>query len=213
MGGALRAGEGGIFFRRGDLLLLVTVVRVDSILEAHVREENESLPLAPLESIGQVRRYSISIANSFPTTVRCSVTNCRREASSSGELNQAITPNEWIFTEGNRFGCKLDIFELGAELECAFADGLEVFVADDAFEGGAFGENQLFNDCELIGESDALEGGATCERCFAYSFEFFVANDAFEGGAIGKNHTFDDFELIRESDTREGVASMECPLP
>ena len=63
-------------------------------------------------------------------------------------------------TEGNRAGCKLDIFELGAALECAISDSLEVFVADDAFEGGAFIERPFFDDCELIGESDTREGGA-----------------------------------------------------
>ena len=81
-------------------------------------------------------------------------TNCiRREAGSSGDLNQAITTIEWFDTEGNRTGCKLDIFELGAELECVFANSLEVFVADDALEGGAVAKCQLFDYLELIGES------------------------------------------------------------
>jgi len=90
----------------------------------------------------------------------------RREASSSGDLNQAITGNEWNTTEGNRARCKLDIFKLGALLECATDNSFEVFVADDAFEGGATGECRLFDDFELIGESDALEGGASLECSF-----------------------------------------------
>ena len=56
---------------------------------------------------------------------------------------------------------KLDICELGAECECAIADGLEVFVADDALEGGAFGKRTLTDASELIGEGYALEDGAT----------------------------------------------------
>jgi len=44
----------------GDLLLLGAVVRVDSVFEAHEREQDGSLPLAPLESIDQVRNYSVS---------------------------------------------------------------------------------------------------------------------------------------------------------
>ena len=87
----------------------------------------------------------------------------RREASSIGDLNQAITPSEWITTEGNRAGCKLDIFELGTELECAMANSLEVFVADDAFEGVAYSERQLFNDFEVFGEGDTREGEAFIE--------------------------------------------------
>ena len=35
--------------RRGDLLLLGAVVLVDGVLEAHERDQNESLPLAPLD--------------------------------------------------------------------------------------------------------------------------------------------------------------------
>jgi len=66
-------------------------------------------------------------------------------------------------TEGNRPGCKLDVFELGALGECAITNSLEVFVADDAFEGGATANRSLFDNCELIGESDALEGKATVE--------------------------------------------------
>ena len=75
----------------------------------------------------------------------------RREASSSGELNQAIAPSEWNITERNRAGCKLDIVELGAPLEYGLADSFEVFVADDALEGGAASELKLFDDFELIG--------------------------------------------------------------
>ena len=89
----------------------------------------------------------------------------RRETSSSGNLNQAITPTEWINTEGNRAGCKLDIFKLGTEHECAIANSLEFLVADDALEGGAIGEYLRFDDFELIGESDTREGEAILECC------------------------------------------------
>jgi len=48
-------------------------------------------------------------------------TECvRREASSIGDLNQAITPREWTTT--NQAGYKQDIIELGTELECALAN-------------------------------------------------------------------------------------------
>jgi len=134
----------------------------------------------------------------------------RREASSSGELNQAITISERIKNEGNRAGCKLDIFELGAELECATANSLEVFVADDMLEGGAGGERQLFDDFEIIGEGNALEDGTGLECASANSFEEFVQDDALEGRAGGERQLFDDFELIGESDTREGVAFIKC---
>jgi len=68
-------------------------------------------------------------------SVFCDRTKCvRREASSSGDLNQIITRIEWKITEGNRAGCKLDIFELGEILERAMGDSVEFFVADDAFE-------------------------------------------------------------------------------
>ena len=87
-------------------------MRVDGVLEAHERDQNESLPLVPLESIDQVRNCSSAKINMRVIGVR---TKCiRRETSSSGDLNQAITPNEWRATEGNQAGCKLDIFELGA---------------------------------------------------------------------------------------------------
>jgi len=137
-------------------------------------------------------------------------TNCvRREASSIGELNQAITPSELNF-EGSRAGCKLDIFELGAVLECGIANSLEVFVEDDALEGGARGERQLFDDFEVIGEGGALECGTALECGNADSPEVFVADDAFEGLTIGERQAFDDGKLIGESDTREGKALLEC---
>ena len=86
----------------------------------------------------QVRNDSISHINLAKQRVS---TECvRREASSSGELNQAITSSEWRISKGNRFARKLDIFQLGALLECATANSLELFVADDTFEGGAGGE-------------------------------------------------------------------------
>jgi len=83
------------------------------------------------------------------------------------DLNQAVTIREWISTEGNRFGCKSDVFELGAHYECAFADSLEGFIADDALEGGAFDERQIFNGFEFIGESDTREGVAFLECCIS----------------------------------------------
>jgi len=36
-------------------------VRVDGVFEAHKGDKNDSLPLTPLESIDQVRNYSISL--------------------------------------------------------------------------------------------------------------------------------------------------------
>jgi len=62
-----------------------------------------------------------------------------------------------VRTEGNRAGCKLDIFDGGAELECAIADSFEVFVADDALEGDAAVECSSFDDFKFIGESDTRE--------------------------------------------------------
>jgi len=53
--------------------------------------------------------------------------------------------------------------ELGTALECAIADSLEVFVADDAYEGGADGKRRSFDDFERIGEGDAFEGVAALE--------------------------------------------------
>ena len=110
----------------------------------------------------QVRNFSISVII-FLASIRMSNKCVRRESSSSGELNQAITAIEWISSEGNRAGCKLDIFELGTELKRANTDSLEVFVEDDAFEGGAISEHHLFHDFELIGESDTREGEAFIE--------------------------------------------------
>ena len=95
-------------------------------------------------------------------------------------------------------------------MECAKANSLEVFVADDALEGGAFDERQLVDDCEIFGEGNALESVAASEGGSADSFEVFVEDNALEGGAMRKCLQFDDFELIGESDTREGVAILEC---
>jgi len=197
-----------VFFSCGDLLLLGAVVRVDGVLEAHEHDKNVSLPLAPLESSDQVRNYSI-----FKITIANLISKCvRREASSIGELNQAITIREWLTTTaGNRFGCKLDIFEPGAELGCAaFVASFEVFVAYNAFEGGASAKRPLFDDCELLGEGGAHEGRTVLECVIANNFEFFVVDDALEGGAMGKYPRIELFELIGESDTREGVAPSEC---
>jgi len=95
-------------------------------------------------------------------------------------------------------------------LECAIADRLEVFVADDALEGGASDERQLFNDFEFIGQGDTRELGALLESPPADSLEAFVADDALEGGAVVESQILDDCELIWESDTREGVAKIKC---
>jgi len=92
-----------------------------------------------------------------------------------------IASTEWSTIEGNRAGCKLEIFELGAQIECASANSLEFFVADDALEGSAVGERLLFDDFEIFGEGNALEGGAVLESAHANSFDVFVADDAFEG--------------------------------
>jgi len=81
-------------------------------------------------------------------------------------------------TEGNRVGCKLDVFELGALLERAIADSLEVFVADDAFEGGAAAKRPNFDDCEFVGEGDDLQDRTALECAIANSLEVFVADDA-----------------------------------
>ena len=53
--------------------------------------------------------------------------------------------------------------ELRVVLECASADSFEVFVADNALEGGAVDERQLFDDFELIGEVNAPEFAAAFE--------------------------------------------------
>ena len=92
-------------------------------------------------------------------------------------------------------------------MECSFVDSLEVFVADDALEGSAVAERQMFYDFEFIGEGNALEGGAVLECASADSFEVFVADDSLEGKAAAECPILDDFELIGESDTREGGAS------
>ena len=147
----------------------------------------------------------------YTLAIRMSTKLDRRETSSIGDLIQAITTSEWIRTEGNRSGCKLDIFQLGATPECAIANSFEVFVADDAFEGGAFGKRHLFDDFQFIGEVDALEGGIALECAWADSFEVFVEDDALEGGP-SKYQPFDDFELTGESDTCEGEASLEGRL-
>jgi len=136
----------------------------------------------------------------------------RRETSSIGDLNQAITPTEWNITEVNRAGCKLDIFELGAVLECEIADSLEVFVADDALEGGAIDERRHIDAFEIIGEGDAREGEAVLECVLADSFEGFVTDNALEGSAIGEQTLFDDCELIGESDALEGGAPIKYRL-
>jgi len=97
-------------------------------------------------------------------------------------------------------------------LECAMADSLEIFVEDDALEGGAFEESRLYDIFEDLGESDTLEGVATRECVFANSLEVFVEDDALEGGAFVERPRFDVFEHIGESDTREGGAVLECFL-
>ena len=125
----------------------------------------------------------------------------RREASSSSELNHAITTKEWTTNERNRAGCKLGIFELGAELECVIANSFEVFVADDALEGGAIVKRPKFDRFERIGEGDIHEGGTSLECHFVNNFEVVVEDDKLEGGAVSESHLFDDFEHNGESDT------------
>ena len=93
-------------------------------------------------------------------------------------------------------------------MECVLPDSVEVFVADDAFEGDAVGERQPFDDFELIGEGDTREG-ALLECTNANSLEVFVEDDVCEGGAFTERQRADDFELIGESDTRKGGASLE----
>ena len=95
-------------------------------------------------------------------------------------------------------------------MKCASANSFEVFVADNALEGGAGVKRRHFDDLELIGESGIREGGTMLECVSANSFEVFVEDNAFEGGAFGECYPFDDVELIGESDTREGVAFLEC---
>ena len=77
-------------------------------------------------------------------------------------------------------------------------------------ERGAFYKRQLFDDFELIGESNTCEGGAELECSLADSLEVFVPDDALEGFAFGERQLFDDCELIGESDTREDGAVCEC---
>ena len=70
----------------------------------------------------------------------------RRETSSIGELNQEIAPTEWMSTEENRAGCRLDISELRTESECSIANSFEVFIEEDALEEGTPLESVFF-DC------------------------------------------------------------------
>ena len=48
-------------------------------------------------------------------------------------------------------------------MECLLANSFEVLVADDAFEGGAMGENPIFDDFEHLRENDTREGVAFLE--------------------------------------------------
>jgi len=73
-----------------------------------------------------------------------------------------------MLTKGNRAGCKLDIFELEADMERAATDSLDVFVKDDALEFCAPAERTLFDDFELIWKGDAREGGAILECLLSY---------------------------------------------
>ena len=50
-------------------------------------------------------------------------------------------------------------------MERFMTNSLEVFVADEALEGGAFVEQKLFDYFELAGKSDTREGDAFAE-CF-----------------------------------------------
>ena len=81
-------------------------------------------------------------------------------------------------------------------MECAIADSLEVFVADDTFKGRAIDERHLFDDFEIIREGHAREGGAALECALADRLEVFVPDDALEGDAFDERHLFDGVELI-----------------
>ena len=69
-------------------------------------------------------------------------------------------------------------------MECGLANSLEVFVADDVLEGGAAGERHLFDDFELIGESDTREAARV--KTFAVNLaevfveDYFLERRAFE---------------------------------
>ena len=56
-----------------------------------------------------------------------------------------------------------DTLESRTVLESVKVDSSEVFVPDDAFEGEALDEHNLFDDRELIRESDTREGAAVSE--------------------------------------------------
>jgi len=117
-----------------------------------------------------------------------------------------------MFTEGNRADCKLDIFELGAVLECAIANSLEVFVADDTFEGGASAKNTTSDDFELIGESGTREG-ETVTKCFlANSLEVFVLDDGSESRTKSKYQKAYCFELIWKDDALHRGALPKHPF-
>ena len=67
-----------------------------------------------------------------------------------------------IFDDREQIG-ESDALESIAALECSLANSPEVFVADDALEGGTFEEHLLFDDFELVGEGDTREGRAIFE--------------------------------------------------
>ena len=79
-----------LLLHRGVLLGFGAWVGVDGGAEAEVGEEHVLSPLAPLESIEQVRRYSFALTNVFVSFLIIKKL-VRREASSIGDLDQAIT--------------------------------------------------------------------------------------------------------------------------
>jgi len=94
---------------------------------------------------------------------------------------------EWILTEGNRAGWKLDIFGLGALLEYTAADSLEVFVEDDELEGGAFVERPLAKNRNIavLTEYHTREMVTAIERKLWNALKFGTTGevDSKEGGA------------------------------
>ena len=126
----------------------------------------------------------------------------------------AITPHEWTITEGNRAGCKLDIFELRAQLKSRTANRFKVFAADDAFEGFAIEESNIFDDFELIGESDTREGAAIakCFHSYIHNIAVFTEYHTHEMSTASKRKLWNAFKIVTagEVDTKEGEAPAEC---
>jgi len=64
------------------------------------------------------------------------LTRLEGKISRGGEFYHAITCTEWVIAKGHRRN-ELRAFEPGAELECAIAYRLEIFVANDLDKGGS----------------------------------------------------------------------------